>query len=504
MFSGLVGAILAFCVAYLSAWRLLPAVFAGPVDPYRADMLVVIEAGVRQFLSGHTPYTTYQVPWPATLPYGPTLWMPFTIPVAARTDLRILTLIGQLLPAAACLFAAVLSVGRRSLVPAIGLAGLGIFIAQQPNLASFHIIGHSPVYWPLIFVFLGLLRSDRWVAAATALGLLVSSRTTMLSLVPVFLIAAYHRKTLSSSMLLCLGVASIGPFVPFLFADAGSVAYAMYGSYLETVKRSVWVSHPSWVINTYGVTGPLVAHGLQSYAEAVQVSSVAIVYGCAWQALSRGARPEPWMGLALLVFSMTTLWPVIYLYFDVWVVLLTGLVWSSAPFDSQRVAAITGSVAVVCAIVLAAILLAAGLRPGAAYSIDVGTASAAALTGGGFGSDEAVTDGGRTYVWVTGGNARVRLPRAAWAGTDLRIALRPYESTFGRRQAVAAVLNGKPIGRVLLTPGWQDVTFHARASAWRYGFNLLDLFFSPAMPEEGSDEVTAKQLSVAVDRITIE
>ena len=33
--------------------------------------------------------------------------------------------------------------------------------------------------------------------------------------------------------------------------------------------------------------------------------------------MGRGARPEPWFVLALLTFSMTTFWSLIYLYFDV-------------------------------------------------------------------------------------------------------------------------------------------------------------------------------------------
>ena len=60
-------------------------------------MLPVIEAGARTFLAGKSPYTTYEhIPWRPTLPYGPSFWLPFTLPVIARADVRILTLIGYL------------------------------------------------------------------------------------------------------------------------------------------------------------------------------------------------------------------------------------------------------------------------------------------------------------------------------------------------------------------------------------------------------------------------
>src|SRR5262249_55316926 len=69
------GALL-FATAY--AWP--RQILVVPIDPQRADMLVVIQLGIRRLLQGHTPYTMYQVPWPATLPYGPVMWAPMIVP----------------------------------------------------------------------------------------------------------------------------------------------------------------------------------------------------------------------------------------------------------------------------------------------------------------------------------------------------------------------------------------------------------------------------------------
>ena len=50
------------------------------------------------------------------------------------------------------------------------------------------------------------------------------------------------------------------------------------------------------------------------------------VYGTTWSAIRRGATPLPWMALALFAFSMTTLYPVHYLYYDVLLLLVSGAI----------------------------------------------------------------------------------------------------------------------------------------------------------------------------------
>ena len=99
------------------------------------------------------------------------------------------------------------------------------------------------------------------------------------------------------------------------------------------------------------------------------------------------------MALALLVFSMTTLWPVGYLYFDVWVLLACGLLAAdgfgalSGP-ESPPVTSVTAASALV-------VVAAAAIRPGSSYTLDIGDPSTAGYTGGGFGRDVAVDDEGR-------------------------------------------------------------------------------------------------------------
>jgi hypothetical protein len=378
------------------------------------------------------------------------------------------------------------------------LFGLGAAIAHNPAIMPFHAIGHTQIYWPLLLIFCGLLAGRRWIAAAICLGLLVAARTTMIAIVPVFVLSLVASGALSRRALLSLGLAAGLPFLPFVLRDPASVWYAMFGVYMKLMKGYVWHS-TRWAIDTYGITGFLLEHGLERYVEITQIAALAVTYGLAWRSIRRGGRPEPCMGLALLVFSMTTLWPVVYLYFDVWVLLACALLAHDGFGAAAARPAIRSTVAA-CVLSLAIVLAAGALRPGSTYSLDIGDQASAGYTGGGFGRDEGVVDDGRTAVWIEGETARVRLPRAGFTGATIRLAIRP-QSGFDQR--VAASINGHAVGMARLSDQWQEVTFPAPARVWNYGFNVLDLTFSYARP---SDRPVGdrRALSAAIDRIAIE
>ena len=492
------GAALAFGLCFWTASALLPGLFAGPLDFYRADMLPVIDAGVREFLAGRTPYTRYEhIPWRPTLPYGPSLWLPFALPVLAHSDLRLLTLAGYLTVICACCFAIAYTVAARQWTPLLAVAGPSLLLAAHPDIHVFYPIAHTPAYWPVLFGFCLLLRAERWTAAAATLGLLVSARTPMVSLVPVFLIAAYHNRRLTRGVLFAVGATAVGPFVPFILQNARAVAYSMYGTYQETVKGFVWQT--SDIFQTYGLTALLLEHDFSGVVELVQLVCLVIVYAVAWRALAARQNPLPWLALALLVFGLTAIWPVIYLYFDVWVLLVSGLAVAAVPIQAVRRRTAAYAAVAVIAVPLAAIATAATTKPGPSYSIDVGSPAAAPLTGGGFGQDTVSMEGARSFVWVEGTTARIRLPRAAWTGATVRVELRPYEPFDGLRQRVSASVNDVGIGTTVLQPGWQEISFPARRRLWVFGFNVLNLYFSYALPGPGG-----RELSVAIDRITID
>ena len=377
---------------------------------------------------------------------------------------------------------------------------LTVALALNPDILRFHAIGHTQIYWPLLLLFSLALAGARWTAAALCLGLLVAARTTMVALVPVFFLHLAVTRVLTLRHVVAFVLAAGLPFLPFVVANPGSVYYAMFGVYLKVMKGFVWYS-TTWTQNTYGLTGRLLERGLERYVEITQVVALAGTYLLSWRSLGQGGRPEPWMAIALLVFSMTTLWPVGYLYFDVWVLLACGLLSYDgfAALPPRRVATRVVTLAAACA---AIVIATAAVRPGASYTIDVGHTSTAGYTGGGFGQDRAVEDKGRRVVWIEGETARVRLPRAGWRGATIRIAVKPHIPHAGLVQRVSAALNGRALGMAILSDGWQEITFSSRARDWRYGFNVLDLSFSYALPPDPPSN-DPRALSAAIDSVIV-
>jgi hypothetical protein len=481
------------------ASSLAPAIFAGPIDPIRGDMLVIVQHAIDRFLAGGHPYAVHKVPWDAPLSYGPVLWIPFIVPHVLRVDYRILTLAAQLAVPAAAWIAAASRAGRGSWVHAAGLAALGTVLALQPDVHRFFPTGHTQIYWPLLLIFTALVAAQRTIAAAVCLGLLVAARSTMVAVVPIFAIHLALTRQLSWRPLLAFVLAAALPFLPFILADPNAVWYAMVGVYLKVMTGFVW-QQTNWATDTFGVTGRLLERGLGGYVGITQVLSMLVTYLLAWRFMRRGARVEPWMGIALLVFSMTTLWPVLYLYFDVWVLLACGLI---AP-ELIRSARVSRAVGGALAAFTAALVVVAGAvswKPGASFRVDVGDPRFSGYTGGGFGRDEAVDIDGRTAVWIEGESARVRLPRAGLTGAAIRIAIRPPRHPSGTGQSVAAALNGANLGSRRLHEGWQEIVFDSGRRHWNVGFNVLDLTFSYAVPPASGGD---RPLSAAVDWIAVE
>ena len=479
--------------------RMLPIVFAGRIDAMQADMLVVIDRGVRRLASGANPYTIYKVPWDVPLPYGPYLWGPFALPIALHADPRMLTLLASLVVPGTCVWAAIDCVRRGSLIAAGLFLGLSASMLLHPAALQFFLIGHTPVYWPLLLIFAWLLRAERWTAAAVAAGSLVVARTTMASLVPVFMMFLWHRRLLTWGRVGVLGAAILIPFLPFLIADPGALWYALYGSYQKVMKEVVWPTKGAHT--TFGVTGFLLRHGTERHVELAQAVGMTVVYASAWRALSRGARPEPWLLLALLTFSMTTLWPVVYLYFDGFTLLAAALASSVlAPVRPVRDLAAGLAVLVVAALVI--VLWTAERHPGSSPIVDLGAASAVPFLERGFDPATPPADGDRTYRWVSTDTAVLRIPRASRSEAAIRVGARGPSD--GGAHRVAVWLNGYPLGQSVLRSEWDNLAFRAPRRVWFYGVNTVELRFTSAPGSALGDGPPGPAGRAAIDFVKIE
>jgi hypothetical protein len=484
-------------LVFLAARTWLHEITIYPNDTTRPDMLPIVDRSVREIVRWRNPYTTYYIPWKTTLSYGPMLWGPYVLPYLLHADLRFVSLIGLLFIPVACALAATAAVldGRR-LSAAAWLAMLAIVIFNEP-LRLFSSYAHTPVYWPLIALFAWMVARERWTAAAVACGLLVAARTTMISVAPILIMAVWHRDRRQFAKVGRVAAASAAVlFLPFALWNPGALWYSMYGAYQVVIKTAVWDA--GGARDTIGLTGPLLRKGWQAAVEPAQVVTMLVVYTAAWLALGRGRRPLPWMGLALFAFSATTLWPVQYIYFDVYLFFVCAALAETRWLETRREVRVW---LVALAAATTVVVVAARIEIPLDNDIDVGSYADRALLYAGFADNE---EAGRTFAWAEGTNAEVLIPRRSTRDAVIDIVCEPNLPRRESSQQMSVALNGSVLGTVDLHEGWQTVTLPAPSSAWLIGVNSLRLSFTNAVsPLEAGLGTDARKLSVAFDRIAV-
>jgi hypothetical protein len=202
------------------------------------------------------------------------------------------------------------------------------------------------------------------------------------------------------------------------------------------------------------------------------------------------------MAAALLAFSMTTFWPVHYIYLDVFLLLVCGVL-AEYTF-SRRWHRLAVSVPL-CATVLAiAIAVDVSTDP----IVDVRTPSNRVFLYTGFADDERAD---RSFAWVDGNRAEVLLPRRSRADARIDIVCQAHLSEASAVQDMSVSLNDTVLGTVTLRGGWQMVTLDAPARAWLYGVNRLALSFSTSGPASTESDAhrDSRTRSAAVARVAV-
>ena len=467
---------------------------------YGADMLIVIREAGQRFLSGRDPYSTYRntydAPWDLVLPYGPMLWGPYLVPQILQLDLRVVTIAGQLFVPTGCAIAATVEAGRGRLARAAAWVVLLAVLVASINLRYFTPMGHTPVYWPLLPLFAALVTRQRWLLAAFVLGLLIVARSTMIALAPILLMAVWKedRRRFAAACAL-LGLTVVAVLMPFILWDHRAIWDGMVASYPRIMKGIVWPSADRGVINTFGVTGWLLSQGRGNLVEWAQLMVMVLTLAGAWLAIRRGARPLPWMGLALFAFSMTSLWPVYYIYYDVLLLFVSAaIVETLGPALRMRVWLAT------LAAVVALVAVTTRAMTVGAPSIEIGSPAARRAFLRGFGTPE--REGDRHLVWMVDRRGAIAIPRNSTAAADIAIDWRPFLAPDHPPPVVTAVLNGQTLWTGHLSHDWQTIRVPAPRAAWQVGFNQLEILSSSItpLPFPAAD---ARPRAVAVSRIEV-
>jgi hypothetical protein len=443
-------------------------------NAYRADMLIIIREATQRFLEGQNPYftyrNTYDAPWDFVLSYGPLLWGPYIAAQLLQTDLRVVTIVGELFVPICCGIAVTMEATRGRLLSAAAWIVLLVIVLLSLDVPDYTLMGHTPVYWPLLPLFAALVTRRRWFWAAFALGLLVVARSTMVALVPIFLIAmwaANRRAVLPGFVIVCATVLLL--LSPFLVWDAYAVWDGMVATYPRVMKEVVWTSTGTGATDTLGLTGWLLAHRLERLIEPSQLIAMPVVYGLAWIPILRGARPLPWMGLSLLVFSMTSLWPVFYIYYDVLLLFVSAAL---AETLDTRLGLKSWVLTLAVSIVLVAVLLNFRALPNPEFSASSKMAAKA------FGH----------------GPSTIALPRRSISAADIVIRYQARQPFDEDDALVTAYLNGKALWTARLLDSPPEMRFVAPTSVWRIGHNRLEL--KAASPDSTSPPLVVTSVTV--------
>ena len=353
----------------------------------------------------------------------------------------------------------------------------------------FLLIGHTPVYWPLIALFALTTSGRRYRTAAVVLGVLLGARSPMIALVPTYFILLWRndrRAIAPAAVLLVLTVAVT--FGPFLLWDWRTLMYGMYGNYVRVIHDFVW-TQTNWMSSTLGIDAPAgrvrmvpgrrprAGSGVGADLWADVVAATARRVGSAL-VVPRAHRPS----------VMTTLWPVWYVFLDVFVL---GLSFFVAEHVRELRSAPWKSMAGTTALAASAIFITLLINPGVYYTIEAGRrAQVASQKRVRRRSSKRARDASRGR---RASAVHLRLPRGLRTNASIQIECDPFTVQGAPAQTMGASLNGSPIGQVTLSPGWQTVTFPTRARAWRIGHNDVTLFFRYALPSE-SGEVRAARI----------
>jgi len=207
------------------------------------------------------------------------------------------------------------------------------------------------------------------------------------------------------------------------------------------------------------------------------------------------------MALALFAFSMTTLYPVHYLYYDVLLLLVSGAIVETLGIEPLRMAAgpWLASLAAVVALLFVATLGVLAPFPHVAAGED----TAAHMLRSGFGMTE--RDGEGRFSWIAGHQATIVLPRSSARAADIVLtAQSPFGSADPAQQTMTAILNGTVLAHVAVAAGWQEIRLVAPRSTWWIGFNQLQLVFSSTVsPRDVGAGDDTRQLALALSGVDV-
>ncbi len=147
----------------------LPHIKYIPLEPTRGDMLPLIQQALDNLLRGHSPYTTYSMPWELPLTYFPLTWLAYLPATVVGLDIRWTNVVAE---------CAILLAGLHVLrhtpreCRRFGydvLFVLWAWIILSPSVIYWDMVTSAPIGWAAIAWVLALVHTRHHRAAVLAL-----------------------------------------------------------------------------------------------------------------------------------------------------------------------------------------------------------------------------------------------------------------------------------------------------------------------------------------------
>jgi hypothetical protein len=287
---------------------------------------------------------------------------------------------------------------------------------------------------------------------------------------------------------------------PFALIDFKALFYNVVTKYPIVVKTAVWSRE--WIFHTFGTTAFLVKKGCGDLVFPAQLFVMSGVYAGAFFFIRRKQQALLWMPAALMMYSMTAIWPVTYIFLDVLILLVFALILQSDATVALKPKAglQTFTWSLVFSIILVACLLSMHLKD--ETNLDIGHPDYRQNLYRGFYDSEDWA--GRTICWSQGNKSMVQLNRRSSLPAMVEITCLPFDGNTDSYQTIILILNGYPIGSAELAWGWNTIKFKVPKKRFNIGNNFLEIRYSHILsPEDVGLSKDNRKLAVAFDKINI-
>lgn len=339
LFGGVALVLLAALLRPVSpGWLVLTAALSGvlarlvsfryvPIDPSRADMLPLVQQALATLLSGHSPYTTYTMPWELPLTYLPLTWLAYLPAHLVHPDIRLTNVVaelaagGTLLVLAAAQHPAAGGSAWRAALAWVwheedGLLLWG-WVFLQPTVLHWCQISTAPVWWALLSITLALVVARRHRLAAVALGLCAAASPMAAILAPFVLLRWLWAVGWKRSGALALAAALVVALfvLPFLLWSPHQFIYGTWRWFNDNSLFPLlkWKMERTWSFMP-GFSGLFWRYNLVGLLKPIQAALLAglLVLYAHWKADTWQIAPFAAAAFLLFMVFNPVLWPYLY------------------------------------------------------------------------------------------------------------------------------------------------------------------------------------------------